>query len=482
MTGEESMPVEASPHSIQPHADGYASASPVIPESVVDSETGRGDAERAPAVAYPSLKATQFYVDPAPSTAKGQTRLLHVQVTALREELLHGERSRLGVARNVRLIDRRIQEILSELAMLGDPDRSADGTDTERIGELLTEVSELRTHRVEIQHVSEAFVEAIDKFHIHSLLGDGATDSVLEDLLVEQDPPDSVRQAVRLTLESHREAVISGTTESELYDDMDAISEIYADLESLYEAASWRVTEAAATAATDVPFLIESVAEPARKLGYDISTFERVPVSSLGDILAERFAVATDVAASVAADHPEDASVSDLADSIRDAVAARTDRPSPERTLADLTLPLLDVPARDEQGGPPGVGESDASALKHTDTPIGYLLTGAFRTVGDFGGVVYRTPEGEWQWALNPWVADDPVDVAIDGVESYGRLWCHNFVAWAIAFQLDRNDRHPSAVACTLCAHSPDGFCGPSGCAFHDLRSGIDAALSCYTQ
>jgi hypothetical protein len=461
-----------------PREDGYASAGAAVPQP----ETGPNaklpdDVRRAPAVAYPSVKATEFHVDPAPSSAEGQTRLLYAQVTALREELLHGERSRLGVARNVRVLDRRIQQLLEELAALGD----ADGGDTGRVRSLLYEVDELRHHRQEIQDASEPFVEAIDKFHIHSLLGDGTDESVLEDLLAAEDPPESVRRAVRRTLRDHHQEVISGSAESDIYDNMAAIADIYADLEDLYERSDWRVAEAAATAATDVPFLLEDVVDPARELGFDVGSTETVATDALADVLADRFDVATNVALEATADYGDDAAVTDLAEPIRAAIAARTDRPSPSRTPADLALPLLDVPARDNASGPPGVGESDASALNHVETPTGYLLTGAFRTVGDFGGVLYLTPDGEWQWALNPWVADERVDIDIAGIDTYGRLWCHAVVAWGMAYQLTsrgtRSEQIPREVDCPLCAHSPSSACGTDGCAFRDLRSGIAAAI-----
>jgi hypothetical protein len=237
------------------------------------------------------------------------------------------------------------------------------------------------------------------------------------------------------------------------------------------------VTEAAATAASDVPFLVDEVVDPARELGIDVEPFETVSTAALVDVLAQRFDVATGVVVEATADFGDEATVTDLADPIREAVATRTDRPSPSRTPAGLDLPLLDVPARDDGSGPPGVGDSDASALNHVETPTGYLLTGAFRTVGDFGGTFYLTPDGEWQWALNPWVADEQVDVDIEGLDTYGRLWCHAVVTWGMAYQLIKSDRTPRQVDCPLCVHSPSGTCGATDCAFRDLRSGVEGAL-----
>jgi len=455
-------------------ADAVTPAGPVgigLADSTARAETEPSDrlppdAAEGLAYASPSLNRVEFHVHPDRETANGQATVVATQVKTLREELLHGERSHLGVARNVRLLDRRVQRLLEDLAAHG---RSTTGSDPDAdagvVEETLASLSELRSRRAAITRAREPVVEAVDKFHVHALLDDEET--VLEDLIdgrtSDQFIADAAREVVQRMIDSG---------EGDGYHD----ETVYDALERLYEASGWRVAEATATAAFDIPYLLAAVAEPARDLGIDTGGFETVPAAELRTVLDERFQIAVDVADGATADAPENATVTELADRIRSAIEERTDRKTPERTPSAVSLPLLDVPARRDRDAPPGADGSDATALDHVETPVGYFLAGAFRTAGDFGGALYVTPEGEWSWAINPWVADQPVDVGIDGVDTYDRLWAHAAVCHSVAAQLVDEDR--SRVACSLCARSGPGTCGPEGCSFASLIDGVNAALA----
>jgi hypothetical protein len=428
--------------------------------------TRPADAGDGWAYAFPSLNRFEFHRTPDPDGLEGRALVVAAQVKSLREELLHGERSHLGVARTIRLLDRRVQEAVEELAALGRATTTgAGGSEGEAtaVRELLSEIATVRSRRAEIARVREPVVEAVDKFHVHALLsGEG---DVLADLIDRRTSDEMVRTDAKRFVER----AIAERDDADGYHD----KRVYDDLERLYETHGWTVAEAAATAAFDVPFLVETAADPARASGVDVAAMTTIPTEELGRVLRERFDAARAVAEEVP--RPADATVAELAAPIRTAVAERTDRPAPTRTLADVSLPLLDVPARRATGD--GAGGVDATALNHADTAVGYLLAGAFRTVGDFGGALYVTPDGEWEWAINPWVADRPVAVGIDGVDTYDRLWAHASLAFNLAAQLDADPR-PRAVACSLCDRTRSGHCGPEGCAFADTVAGVNAALA----
>jgi hypothetical protein len=450
---------------LSPVGVGLADTAAGVPAPDAASDPRPPDAADGVAYASPSLNRVEFHVHPAPTSTEAEARLVYAQVRALREELLHGERSHLGVARNVRLLDRRVQGLVEALAAVGRGDDGDTDAPARDVDAILADIESLRESRAEIERVREPVVEAVDKFHVHSLLSADA--DVVDELLDRRASDEFVAKQARTFIRDHERTA-------------DYDSEVYERLEELYERAGWRVAEAAATAAFDVPVLVEAAVEPARALGIDVAGFETLPTARLRELLEERFAAAVAVAEAATADLDDRASVADLAEPIREAVAESTDRPAPERTLADVELPLLDVPAgSDVAGAPPGVGESDVIALDHTETPVGYLLAGAFRTVGDFGGALYITPDGEWQWAVNPWVADEAVDVDIPNIGRYDQLWAHATVAHGLGVQLSGRGRdgRPRAVVCTLCERSPTGHCGTDGCAFADLVDGVNLAL-----
>jgi hypothetical protein len=450
-----------------------------------DDELPDDAEEKGLAFASPSLNRVEFHVHPDPEEAQDRGLLVAAQVKTLREELLHGERSHLGVARNVRLLDRRVQALLEKLAAIGRKagGQEVTGDDTgpnpASVQAVLSDIADLRSQRADIETAREAVVEAVDKFHVYALLSE--QDEVLDDLIERRTSDEFIQDYARKRIQEMIEGGDDGGADG---DDHDGAGEeeyydehVYEDLETVYNDLGWKVAEAVATAAFDVPFLLDEVVDPARELGIDVDTFVTVSTSELEGVLADRFAAALDVAREATADLPDDAPVGDLAEPIRTAIAEQTDRPNPDRTLSDVPMPLLDVPARRETaGGPPGVGESDVTALTHTETAVGYLLAGAFRTVGDFGGALYITPDGEWQWAINPWVANEKVDIEIEGVDTYDRLWAHASVCYSVAEQLGDPPRR--VVECTLCERSPSGTCGPEGCAFTELIDGVNAAMT----
>jgi hypothetical protein len=465
MTGENTDPVP-------PLGDGFASTG--VDVSATNASPDRGDqayGENGDAYAYPSLNLVEFHVDTAPGAfadigpldltdaeSNALVRLLYTQIKALREELMHGTRSRLGITRNVRLLDRRVQELVADLASIGAGD--TDGNPRE-IAESLRDLVALRAT---LQDAQEVTVETVDKFHIDSLLTQ--EDAVVEDLLERLAPHELFVQDVRTLLED------------QLADEKEAIADEtqYEALLDLRDRASWRLAEAAARAAADVPFLVDELRPAGAAVGLELTAFETLPVDAVEETLSHRLDIALEVAETATADFEADATASALEAPIRAAVDARTGRDSGHRRLSDVSLPLLDMPSRNESDEFHGTESGNARALTETETAVGYFLAGAFRTVGDFGGAVYRTPEGGWQWAINPWVRNLGVEIESLPVRTYGRFWSHNYFSHSVAQQIAAGDR--SEVACPLCARSQAGDCGVDGCGFAESRSAIDRALS----
>jgi len=450
-------------------------AAGVASEVYAESDDRPDDATGGLAYASPSLNRVEFHVHPDPQDDQGESLLVAAQAKTMREELLHGERSHLGVARNIRLLDRRVQHLLESLAALGngsDETGAGDtGLDPDDVRAIRSEITDLRSQRAAIESAREPAVEAVDKFHVHTLLSDES--DVLDDLIEGQNSDEFIQDQARRYVERMVDGGDDGDVAGAEYHD----PRVYEDLKRVYEELGWRVAEAAATAAFDVPYLLEAVAEPARELGVAVEEFETVPTGELESVLEERFDAAVAVAETATADLPEDASDAELTGAIRTRITERTDRPIPRRTPSDVSMPLLDVPARrDTATGPPGVGESKVTALQHAETPVGYLLAGAFRTVGDFGGALYVTPDGQWQWAINPWVAGSEIDIDLDGLDSYDTLWAHTYVRYRLAEQL--GEPLPRRVRCPLCARSPTSACGSEGCAFENLIDGVNEALT----
>lgn len=456
---------------VPPLGDGFASASAERPASDAgpDGETSEyGDA--GDAFAYPSLNLVEFHVDTAPGEweevspleltdeeSDALVRLLYTQIKALREELLHGTRSDLGIARNVRLLDRRVQDLVAELAAIGRGDTDGDPT------QIVESLRELVALRADLHDARELAIETVDKFHIDSLLTQ--EEAVVDDLLERLAPHELFVEDVRALLEEQFASEKQNIADETQYE----------ALVELRDETSWRLAEATARAAADVPFLIEELRPAAEAVGVDVDAFETVRLATVEETLHRRLDVALDVAEDATADVPDDATASVLAAPIRAAVDERTGQSESDLRPRDIPLPLLDVPSQNDGDEFHGSDSGDARALTETQTAVGYFLAGAFRTVGDFGGAVYRTPEGTWQWALNPWVGD--ADVTEDSLpeHTYGRLWCHNYFTHSVAQQIATLER--DEVACPLCDRSPHGHCGDTGCEFTDLRAGIDRAL-----
>ncbi len=459
--------------SVPPLGDGLAAEGSQLPPPDVDSGVELpDDVDQAAAFAYPALNLVEFHVDTSPGELEDVSplelsrerrdallRLLYTQVKALREELLHGTRSALGATRNVRLVDYHVQLLVDDLAAVG------AGRSDAAVDDLVGTLTDLVDLRAGLEAAQEESVETVDKFHVDSLLT--GEDDVLADLLERQAPHHLFVDDVRTLLEEQLAA------ERRAHADEDQ----YRALVALRDRAGWRLAEAAARAAADVPFLVEEVVPSARAAGVDVEAFETLPLSDLAETLSARLDAAIEVAASATADVAEDAPTEALVDPIRAAVDAETGHDGAEYRPADVPLPLLDVPARGPGDAFRGSSESDAEALAETETAAGYFLAGAFRTVGDFGAAVFLTPEGEWQWAVNPWASNLGVDVEVgDDVRTYERFWAHNYLSHSAARQIAAGGRE--RIDCPLCARSAGGHCGVGECGFTALRGDLVRALS----
>jgi len=469
------MPPEDDAGAVPPLGDGLAAAGSQLPPPDADPDvTVPETVEQAVAYAYPALNVVEFHVDTAPGeledvsplelTARRRDallRLLYTQVKALREELLHGTRSALGATRNVRLVDCHVQRLVDDLAAVGAGESDAS------VAETVARLTDLVDLRASLQAAQEESVETVDKFHVDSLLG--REDGVLEALLEQQAPHDLFVDDVRTLLEEQLAAERRAHADERQYH----------ALVELRDRAGWRLAEASARAAADVPVLVSEVVDSARAVGLDVEPFETVPLAAFAATLSRRLDVAVEVAESVTAEVPADAPTAALVDPIRAAVDAETGRDGGERRPAEIPLPLLDVPADGPADAVRGSSEADADALAETETAAGYLLAGAFRTVGDFGAAVFLTPAGEWQWAVNPWAGTRGVDTDVgDDVRTYERFWAHNYLSHSVARQVAAAGGRPERIDCPLCARSADGHCGVGGCGFETLRANVERALA----
>lgn len=468
-------PEEDDTATVPPLGDGLAAAGSQLPPPDADpAVTLPEDVDQAVAYAYPALNVVEFHVDTAPGELDEVSpldlsaerrdallRLLYTQVKALREELLHGTRSELGTARNVRLVDYHVQRLVDDLAAVGAGESDAS------VADLVGQLTDLVTLRSSLQAAQEESVETVDKFHVDSLLTQ--EDGVLEDLLERQAPHELFVDDVRTLLEEQL------ASERATHAD----EEQYRALVDLRDRGGWRLAEATALAAADVPFLVEEVVDSARVMGVDVDAFETVPLSDLEDTLARRLDVAIEVAEAATADVPADAPTETLVERIREAVDAETGRDGAEQRPAELALPLLDLPADGAGDAFQGASEPDADALAETETATGYFLAGAFRTVGDFGAAVFLTPGGEWQWVVNPWAGNLRVDTEVgEDVRTYERFWAHDYLCHSVARQIAAAGGRPDRIDCPLCARSAGGHCGIGSCGFASLRADLRRALS----
>lgn len=175
-----------------------------------------------------------------------------------------------------------------------------------------------------------------------------------------------------------------------------------------------------------------------------------------------------DQAGTAGADLPLATLHGDVRDAIGDppdgglAPAAATDDWTSQPAVA--ALPLLADPHR--------ARPVDRAARQHQDS-VGYpsgaawLMAQTFEA-GGFGAVLYRRPDGDPNWLVNPYVASDPVH---DDETAYAAVWERAFVTDRLTARLlDRADDAPRgdrALECPLCALSTD-TCGDDACAYAD--------------
>lgn len=177
---------------------------------------------------------------------------------------------------------------------------------------------------------------------------------------------------------------------------------------------------------------------------------------------------------------PLESSLPRLRQRLRDAVgdskltdpknrAKRSSRSGLERT------PVDDLPIAKALAGAVTANSCSDGLLDLVGYPTGqaWLFTRAFEA-GGFGAAVYQRANGGSNWLVNPFITTDNID------QSYAALWERAFVADRFTSQVfNPGERriNEASIRCPLCALS-SGYCRPDGCAFRDLRAGIEHLLA----
>ena len=400
----------------------------------------------AAATTRPDASWLLIRVDPA-----DRSGLFQFYMLGFREELMHGERGRFGLTRNVRLLRRQSYEALYQM-LDGKIDPSAA---RERIEPRWRAAERIRDERLEL-------LETIDQFLTRSALQDPAVvDHGAQELI-----DDPVERADLLdefdTLVENYESDVP----------LEGVYENLVDIEDRYGTST---AVAVADVALDLPQLVAPLdAESITSVSAD-ELSEGVIASAEID-LVERFGRATAALESLGT-QTTGLDTGEIVDRIEDELADGTERE--RRALQSIPLPLLDVPASvaSESGA-----EDVLLDLDSFSSLLAQIITAAFTSVGTLGGAIYRTGERSdaWEWLVNPLIADRPIDGVPDGFPSggrqltYGEYWQLNLLADVLVDRLMDAESAAAFVAdneCPLCRHSHDRYCGDDACQTNALRS-----------
>lgn len=400
----------------------------------------------AAATTRPDASWLLLRVDPAE-----RSELFQFYMLGFREEMMHGERGRFGLTRNVRLLRRQSYEALYQML---------DGTidpvvARERIESRWRTAERIRDERLEL-------LETIDQFLTRSALQDP--------MVVEHGAQELIDDPVeRADLLNEFDTLV------ENYESDVPLEGVYEDLVDIEDRYGTSTAVAVADVALDLPQLVapldgESIAGvSADELSGDV-------IASAELDLVERFNRAT-VALESVGTRTTGLDTAEIVDSIEDEFAEGTHHE--RRALQAVPLPLLDVPASvASESGP----EDVLLDLDSFSSLLAQILTAAFTAVSPLGGAIYRTGErpDAWEWLVNPLVADKPIDGVPDRFPSggrqltYGEYWQLNLLADVLVARLMDAESAAAFAAdndCPLCRHSHDRYCGDDACQTTALRS-----------
>lgn len=426
-------------------SDGGATGSPEPGDLPYGFNTTAGGT--AAATTRPDASWLLLRVDPAE-----RSELFQFYMLGFREELMHGERGRFGLTRNVRLLRRQSYEALYRM-LDGTIDPAAA---RERIEPRWRAAERIRDERLEL-------LETIDQFLTRSALQDPA--------VVDQGARELIDNPVeRADLLEEFDTLV------ENYESDIPLEGVYEDLVAVEDRYGTSTAVAVADVALDVPQLVAPLdGESIAGVSPDELSGDAIAPSEID--LVERFDRATAALESVDA-RTTGLDTAEIVERIEAELAEGTDRE--RRALRAVPLPLLDVPASvaSESGADDVLLDLDGFS-----SFLAQILTAAFTAVGTLGGAIYRTggQRDAWEWLVNPLVADRPIDGVPDGFPgeggqlTYGEYWQLNLLADVLVARLLDAESAAAFAAdndCPLCRHSHDRYCGDDACQTTALRSG----------
>ena len=365
--------------------------------------------------------------------------LRYFQTFGLAEEMMHGRRHRFGLTRSHHLL--RMRSLRALFEVIDDPGQVQSAAD--RIVEAEQAIDTLHERRF-------SFLEGVDKYLCQSVMSEeGYLDRHIDQYMSLDQAAD--RETVERRFERLREFLTRRAREEDA-----AVYETLAGLERDY---GRRVTELAADAALDTPYLVGP---------HDIDGFDAIPADELN--LRDRLDAAVAAVRTIDPSDVDEESEQTLLTKIEAELSGPV-RGTEGVHPRELDLPLLDIPQSIESAD---LLRNKYDVVLEAPTEMGQIINAAFRFTGNFGGVVYRieTEDGvQPNWLVNPLVGEEPVPndalgVPVDTVETYKQLWERvyfgNELLDTLLGMVGRNaDR---TVACPLCGISVTGTCHPDGC------------------
>lgn len=379
---------------------------------------------------------SQFVVRVNPSKP---VHLRYFQTFGLAEEMMHGRRHRFGLTRSHHLL--RMRSIRALFEAIEDPGRI--GSAAERIVEAEQAIDTLHERRF-------SFLEGVDKYLCQSVMSEeGYLDRHVDQYVSLDMAAD--RGTVERRFERLREFLTRRAREED--------AQVYDTLAGLERDYGRRVTELAADAALDTPYLVGP---------HDIDGFDAAPADDLN--LRDRLNAAVSAVRTIDPSDVDEESEQALLTEIQAELAGPiqgTEGVHPR----ELDLPLLDIPQSIESTE---LLRNKYNVVLEAPTEMGQTINAAFRFTGNFGGAVYRieTEDGvQPNWLVNPLVAeesipDDALGIPVDAVETYKQLWERvyfgNELLDTLLGMVGQDTER--IVACPLCGISATGRCHPDGC------------------
>jgi hypothetical protein len=392
------------------------------------------DIENPLATVAPHVSQFVVRVNPAKPV-----HLRYFQTFGLAEEMMHGRRHRFGLTRSHHLL--RMRSLRALFEVIDDPSRI--GSAAERIVDAEQAIDTLHERRF-------SFLEGVDKYLCQSVMSEtGYLDRHIDQYMSLDEAAD--RETVERRFERLREFLTRRAREED--------ADVYDTLAGLERDYGRRVTELAADAALDTPYLVGP---------HDIDGFDAIPVRDLD--LRDRLAAAVSAVRTIDPSDVDEESEQALLAEIEAELSGSVQGAEGVHPR-ELDLPLLDIPQSIESTD---LLRNKYDVVLEAPTEMGQIINAAFRFTGNFGGVVYRieTEDGILpNWLVNPLVADesvpdDALGVPVDAVETYKQLWERVYFGNELLDTLLGmvGQDAERTVACPLCGISVTGRCHPDGC------------------